>query len=381
MNVKTAMAGAAAGVLAIAGLSAPASAAGKDGNDQLYVANGGDDVDPASANFARFAIAADGLVTPEDTLPTDSASGLVFAPSSKTKGQHFAYAASGVLDKIDRYRVAGDGALTFAGTTDTPEPFGTALDPHGPTFFVANFNDGASGGLSSFHVEPDGTLRHVSTVDTKVVHPKGVAVTPDGKFVYVVHGTPRSPNPTPSFLVGYAVDRDGKLSGPVARAQIGPSGHRVVITPDGRFLYLTMQEAGDAGDVLGYRIGSHGELTPVTGGRVEAGTWVEGAAITPDGKRLYVTALGIVDDPARRQDGEVRGFDIGGDGRLTEAARVAAGEDPNDLAVGLDGRHVYVGDFGASTLTVFTRALRPVQTVPSQGLFPSYQGVTVRPRD
>jgi hypothetical protein len=71
----------------------------------------------------------------------------------------------------------------------------------------------------------------------------------------------------------------------------------VVITPDGRFLYLTMQEAGDDGDVLGYRIGSHGELTPVSGGRVEA------------------------------------------------------------------------------------RALRPVQTVPSQGLFPSYQGVTVRPRD
>jgi hypothetical protein len=87
---------------------------------------------------------------------------------------------------------------------------------------VANFNDGASGGLSSFHVEPDGTLRHASTVDTKAVHPKGVAVTPDGKFVHVVHGTPRST--TPSDLVGYAVGRDGTLTGPVARVKIGVSG-------------------------------------------------------------------------------------------------------------------------------------------------------------
>ena len=57
----------------------------------------------------------------------------------------------------------------------------------------------------------------------------------------------------------------------MAKAQIGASGHRAAITPDGRFLYVTMQEAGDAGDVLGYRIGASGELTPVSAKPFETG--------------------------------------------------------------------------------------------------------------
>jgi 6-phosphogluconolactonase (cycloisomerase 2 family) len=168
----------------------------------------------------------------------------------------------------------------------------------------------------------------------------------------------------------------------VAKAQIGASGHRAVITPDGRFLYVTMQEAGDTGDVFGYRIGASGELTPVSEKPFEAGVWTEGVATTPDGRRLYVGSLGVVASPDA--DGEVRGFDIGPDGTLTEVARAAAGLDPNDLAVGLDGKHVYLGDFTGNTVLVFaagaTGGLKLLQTVPSQGLGPSYHGVAVQPR-
>ena len=339
--------------------------------DQLYIANGGDDFG-ADANIARFGIGAAGLVTPTDTVANGPESSLVFTPDHR-----FAYAAADA-DFVDRYRVGPGGALTPAGRTKASQPFGMAVDPHGPTLFVVNYNDGStSGALSAFHIGPDGTLTFVNTVDTGVVHPKGVAVTPDGKFVYVAHGTPRQPDPVPSAVIGFAVGAGGRISAPVAKVQIGPSGHRAVITPDGKFLYVTMQEAGATGDVAAYRIGRDGSLAPVAGQPFEAGTWVEGAAITPDGKRLYVTALGVVNDGAA--DGSVHGLAIGDDGRLTEVASAPAGLDPDDLAVGRDGKHVYVADFTGNTVTVFAAAdLKALQTIPSQGTGPSYQGVTVQ---
>jgi YVTN family beta-propeller protein len=218
--------------------------------DQLYIANGGDDVG-ADANVARFGIGAGGLVTPAGTVANGLESSLVF-----TKDHRFAYAAADA-DHIDRYRVRPGGALTPAGQTPTSQPFGMAVDPHGPTLFVVNFNDGAaSGALSAFHIGPGGALTLVNTVDTGVVHPKGVAVTPDGT---------------------------------------------------------------------------------------------------------------------------AHGFAIGADGRLTEVASAASGLDPNDLAVGTDGQHVYVADTTANTVTVFAAGtLKPLQTIPPQGTGPNYQGVTVQ---
>jgi 6-phosphogluconolactonase len=367
--------------VAVAAIAPPAVAASVAGEgDQLYVSNGGSD--STAANIARFGIGTDGRVALAETVQaSEFVSGLVFTPELGVRGLRFAYASTG--DTIDRYLVEPGGALTFVDSTKTPEPFGIAISPRGPTVFVANFDDGdGKGSVSAFHVEPTGALRLVNTIDSGTVHPKGVAVTPDGRFVYVVHGTPRSPEP--SVLTGFAVGADGSLSGPVTKAAIGPSGHRVVITPDGRFLYATMQEEGDAGDVFGFRIGASGELTPVSSKPFEAGVWVEGAAVSPDGLRLYVVALGTVGGPTPVADGQIRGFDIGAGGGLVEVARVDYGFDPNDLAVGLDGQHLYVADFSVNTVAVFSvsaaGAIGLLQTVSSAGDSPSYQGVTVQPR-
>jgi len=377
LRAAAAVAGLAAVTVVATGPPAVASAFAE--GDRLYISNGGSDT--AAANIARFGIGADGRVALAETVPVKtSASGLVFTSDLGAHGQRFAYASA--ENGIDSYRVGSGGELSFVDSTPAPEPFGIAISPRGPTVFVAHLE---SRSVSAFHVEPTGRLTLVNTVDSGAIHPKGVAVTPDGRFVYVVHGTPRAPEPTPTILTGFAVGVDGSLSGPITKAPIGPSGHRVVITPDGRFLYATMQEAGDTGDVYGFRIGSSGRLTPVSAKPFEAGVWVEGAAVTPDGRRLYVDSLGIVGgDPTPVADGQVSGFDIGADGRLTEVARVDYGLDPNDLAVGLDGRHLYVGDFSGDTVGVFsinpTGALGLLQTTPSGGVGPSYQGVTVQPR-
>jgi DNA-binding beta-propeller fold protein YncE len=381
MKVRNALVIAAAGILVVAAAPPASADASAIGGDQLYVLNGGDD-SGADANVARFGIGANGLVSPEGTTKADSAGGLVFTPPLGAAGLQFAYSATDVVNAIDRFRVGPGGALSLVGTTPSQEPFDIAIDPHGPTVFVSNFNGDDEGMISAFHVQPNGDLKFINSILSGDIHPKGIAVTPDGRFLYVAHGTPRSPSPRPTIVVGFAVGADGRLSEtPVAKAQIGASGHRAVITPDGRFLYVTMQEAGDTGDVFGYRIGASGELTPVSEKPFEAGVWTEGVATTPDGRRLYVGSLGVVASPDA--DGEVRGFDIGPDGTLTEVARAAAGLDPNDLAVGLDGKHVYLGDFTGNTVLVFaagaTGGLKLLQTVPSQGLGPSYHGVAVQP--
>jgi 6-phosphogluconolactonase len=366
--------------------SGPATAVTEswDEGDQLYVTNGALRADPNTANVARFGINAAGQVSPAGTVEAGhGARGIVFTPEPNAVGQRFAYVSSLQAGRIDRYRVASNGALTFLGATPTQQPFGIAIGTDGRTVYVANFEDGeGNGSLSAFRVETEGVLTLLNKVDSGAVHPKGVAVTPNGHFVYVSHGTPNSTEP--SVITGFTIGTDGSVQGKVAEAGIGGSGHRVVITPDGRFVYVTNQESGDKPEIFGFRIDESGALTPVSDQPFESGVWTEGATISPDGRRLYVTALGVVGPPESPvQDGQIRGFAIGADGRLTETERIDFGFDPVDLAFGHDGKHLYVSDFSGHTITVFNvdagGNLDPIQTGSSQGQNPGFQSIVVQP--
>jgi DNA-binding beta-propeller fold protein YncE len=50
---------------------------------------------------------------------------------------------------IDRYQVAANGALTHLGVTVSPEPFGIAISPDGRTIYVTNFDVGGGHGAVS----------------------------------------------------------------------------------------------------------------------------------------------------------------------------------------------------------------------------------------
>ena len=90
---------------------------------------------------------------------------------------------------------------------------------------------------------------------------KGVAVTPDSRFVYVGHGAPT--DTADSVLTSFALNADGSLGSNVAEATNGTSAGEVVVTPDGRFLYVTSQGSDR---LFGYRIGADGSLTAVPSG-------------------------------------------------------------------------------------------------------------------
>ena len=380
---------AAIGLLAMALVVTPgpiAAAGSLASADQLYVTNGALDEPAAAPNVGRFTIDAAGRVAPAGTaLASRDARGIVFTPKPDAAGRRFAYVSSlgAGLDEfggIDRYQVAANGALTYRDTTPTSQPFGIAISPNGRTIYVANFDfEAETGSISAFHVGAAGALTPLGEPKPSgTAHPKGIAVTPDGRFLYVGSGTPL--DPAPAMLTGFRIGTDGSVQNAVSQANIGATGHRVVITPDGRFVYATSQDQRDAPDVFGFQIDSYGGLTPVPGKPSDAGRWVEGAAVSPDGRRLYVTALHEVGEP--QADGQIRAFAIGADGRLTEIAHIDSGRDPVDLAFGLSGQRLYVSDFADSNVTVFSLdqsgSLTPIQTLGSQGSNPGFQSVAVQ---
>jgi 6-phosphogluconolactonase len=367
----------------LAAAVAPSAEATVGSGDQLYVTNGALADDAVDPTVARFGINPAGLLTHEQTVPAGkSARGMVFTPRPDAAGQRFAFIASWDTDdvgSIDRYRVATDGTLIPLGPEEVRGSFGIAIHPDGRTLYVSQFDIGT---ISAFRIGLGGKLTKFSQADSPTAHPKSVAITPDGRFLYVTHGAPT--DPPPGVLAGFAVNPDGSLQPePVARQSLGANGSAVAITPDGRYVYASSMERGDTRDLYGFRIGAAGDLTAVPDSPFQAGEWVEGAAINLAGTRLYTAALtGLGRESGR--DGEITGYTIDpASGRLQHVETLKFGFDPIALAFGRDGKALYVADFADPTINVFQvdsgGDLTHVQSLPSGGANPGTQSVTVQP--
>ncbi|MQA83166.1 MAG: beta-propeller fold lactonase family protein [Streptosporangiales bacterium] len=337
------------------------------GGRTVYVTNrgnvGGD------ANVTRFTINNSGTLARADSVDAGAgARGMVFTPDLR-----FAYLSSSSANQVEMYRIGPDGALTRFGA-ETPGGFSIAITPNGRTVYVSSPSDDT---LSVFAVGPGGRLTPRGTVDTGAATPKGVAVTPDGRFLYVSHGGTEDTERT--VITGFAIERDGSVGRRVAKAKIGISGAETVITPNGRFVYVVNQVSND---VYGFRIGDDGALTPVPGSPIDGGDFPEGAGISPDGRRLYVAAVGVEDDDVGFP-GQVLGFTIGPDGRLAENIDRVDMTSPIGIGFTPDGRHLYVSDHSDSIVNTFAVApdgnLRLIQTVKSGGSEPAFHSVNVLP--
>ncbi len=139
------------------------------------------------------------------------------------------------------------------------------------------------------------------------------------------------------------VDRNGVVTQmkPQAAAFVG-----LAFSPDGRTLYVS----GGNTDVV-YRYGWEGDSAVLTDSivlarrapRADGTQYPAGLALSRDGSRLYV-ALNLADSLAV--------VDVASN---TVIQRLATGRYPYGVAVGAEGQ-VYVSNWGASTLSVFTPA-------------------------
>jgi YVTN family beta-propeller protein len=227
--------------------------------------------------------------------------------------------------------------------------------------------------------------------------PHGMAVTSNGKRGYVAnYGTfdPMTGNPT-SLLNTVSVlklltsipedDGDDDAARPpkeVARVEVGFGPLAVAVTPDRREVYVTNfgidkvlnpQVPGEEGHTVSVIKTASNKVVAT----IEVGTLPAGIAITPDGKRAYVT---------NRRDATVSVIDTKTHTVLTT---VPVGYHPANVAISPDGRHAYVTNFGdpipftESTVSVIdTESNTVVATIPIPGVgpvSPAPLGVAVTP--
>jgi DNA-binding beta-propeller fold protein YncE len=210
--------------------------------------------------------------------------------------------------------------------------------------------------------------------------PQAMAITPDGKTIYL--GWPNAVLP-----VSTVTDTAGK---PV---QLGQMPSQILITPNGKTAYVLTLSAGPS------------EIIPIAtatnspGKAIKVGLTVGGPyqmAITPDGKTLYVisfnkggagpsyvipiaTATNTPGKPIKIENADAVGLVMNPDGKTvyaigqfatatlvdvvpittatnTPGKPVTVGPAAEDLAITPGGRILYFGEYGASGVTPFATA-------------------------
>lgn len=331
------------------------------GTGVLYVASQGDtSVSTFSIDLTKGLLTASGTAVATGSVP----SAMLLAPS----GTALFIANSGTND-ISAYSVKSDGSLAAAGATQPAgmTPLAMAMDSGGKFLFVANQGlqiDPNSGTVSVFAVSGT-TLAEVSGSPFRVAvpgapggtGPSGLAVTPDGKFLYVA-------NQFDSTLTKFSVDASGVLTlGPVVPVGTTPSA--VGMTPDGGFLYV-----GNASTVSAFAICNQvltscndpnspdGSLTAVAGSPFSAGIGPVAIVAAPSGKFLFV-----VD----RLSNQISEYKIAtGTGVLTPntQSQISTGANPvgatirvgttTVAATGGTTDFLYVPNLGASSVSVYS---------------------------
>ena len=212
---------------------------------------------------------------------------------------------------VSEFSVGAGGVLTAKTPNPIltgPSPEGLAETPDGHNVYVANsakiyqYNVGAGGLLSpktpaTVSAGPSGTM--------------AVAVSPDGKSVYVADGL--------QHIYQFDVGTGGQLVAKNPAFVIaGFNPYDVVVSPDGKSVYTANH--GD-GTVSEFDVGAGGVLTPKTTATIAAGTNPYGLAVRPDGHNVYAINNGSA---------TVSEFDVGTGGALSahSPAAIATGTGP-----------------------------------------------------
>ncbi|MEV0611731.1 beta-propeller fold lactonase family protein [Nonomuraea sp. NPDC050404] len=357
----------------LAGAPAGAVAAGRT----LYVTNGD------SNDISLFRLGSTGKPVLEPPLmPTgQQPRQLQFSGDGRT-----AYVATALDDSVHQYRVGDDGRLTvLAPPVRTGDfPFGSLVATSGRTFYTANTADGT---VSAFSIGLDGRLNELGEpVATGENSPRGLAMTPGGRFLYVSHGRPAITEDDvepPGLVVIFAVGPKGELSRVGKPVEVERGGLGMSVTPDGRFLYVACEVLTSVSDrqLFGFAIGADGSLTPVPGSPYRAPDVPISTAVTHDGKHLYVTSGGLNANPDIAT--KVWGFAIAADGSLEPVphAPFEAGRGPVGIALGPDGRRAYVSTLRSELLTFAVEANGDLTLIhgpiKTAGLRPLFQSVAI----
>ena len=340
----------------------------------LYVTNLGSDLTPPTVSMFTVDRQTGALSQLAKPIPAGAGPrGVVATPDGR-----FVYVADSDGGQMLVYSVGKSGTLTPLETVKTDgDPFGLAMAPDGRTLYA-----GAQGTnqVAVFPVGPDGRLGQQVSLPSGGTNPRGVAVSPDGRFVYVTNGV-RDPA-VPGTLAVFAVTDGGNLPLKLLTSiEIGRFGAGITISADGRFLYAESQATNQ---IRGYRRSTDGLLAELPGSPFASPNDPEGIAITPDAQHIYAAATGQMSDGTPGGPGNVQAFTAQPGGSLGPARLFEAGRLPDSLALSPSARFLYAANGNSSDITAYAigagGALRQIPGSPFAGLdSPGFQAMAMLP--
>jgi 6-phosphogluconolactonase (cycloisomerase 2 family) len=351
------------------------SSSSSSGTGALFVASQGDSsVSSFSIDLSTGLLTASGAKvatgnTPSAMILAPSGTTLFVANSNPAIPPQSPPCTSPSPGTITAYTVNTDGTLTaVSGSTQAGAvPVAMAIDSGGHFLFVANQGlqcDPTSGTISVFSIQAKALTKVPGSPFTVAAPrapsgtgPSGVAVTPDGKFLYVV-------NQFDSTVTKFSVDASGVLTqGPTL--PVGTTPTAAAITPDGGFLYVANASTVSAFAICNQVLTScndptspDGSLTVVAGSPFSAGIEPVAIIAAPSGKFLYVV---------NRQSNQISEYKIAtGTGVLTPdtQATISTGANPvgasirlgtsTIIATGGVTDYLYVPNLGGASISVYS---------------------------
>jgi 6-phosphogluconolactonase len=246
---------------------------------------------------------------------------------------NFLFASDFDAGAVRAYSVNGTtGALTeINGSPFTsPQTMGNggplAVSPDGKFLFFAD----ASGDITTFSISA-GMLTPTGTSVQDGNQPYQFAVDPSGKFLYVSNHS--------DFGVGdqfsvFAIDSaTGALSAVAGspfhfQSNSDPSG--ITIRSDGNFVYSALSNSAGVEGLAVDR--ATGALTLISGSPWGTGQIPEQVAITPSGKYLYVSTLGV---------GAIHPFSVDQSSGALTALPAVTGGNPTQMIIDRGGTFLY----------------------------------------
>jgi 6-phosphogluconolactonase len=233
-------------------------------------------------------------------------------------------------DDLTLFTIEGEGlVLLDRVSSDGSVPRSVAV--HGRWIFVLNTGDEPN--VAGFVVEGERLVKAEGSSRSLGVgsDPAQVAFTPDGRTLLVTDRASDS-------IHAFAVDRNGLAADKVTHRSSGVTPYGFDVRPDG---VMVVTEAAGAqkgkASASSYKLDGPARLAPVSGAVGSARSEVCWAAISKDGRTVFVTNFG---------DGTISTYAIGDDGSIELREAVAAttieGQPGlRDEALSSDGRYLY----------------------------------------
>lgn len=217
------------------------------------------------AAVSVYAIGADGALTPVACDPATacktgaSPEALAIDPSGR-----YVYVVNRGADSVSVFAIGATGALTpvacASGCVTNPGPAGIAITPDGQHVYVSSIN---SSSISVFATGAGGVLNKVpcdfATICKTGVSPQTVAVDPSGSHVYAINGGVGGAGSVSVFAIGAGGVLAPVTCDPTTFCKTGGSPKGLAVDPIGKHVYVSLT----SGLVSPFTVGADGSLSPI----------------------------------------------------------------------------------------------------------------------